>query len=249
MRHEMAITANVRRFLVAVRGLKDRPAGLEGMGVLTGLPGEGKTTTLAFVARQLHGIYLRSMRCWTATSMLGDLCHELRLERQRQKAPMVSAIIERLGQDPCPDGTTRPIFIDEADYLADDMAMLNTLRDIYDMVPGAAVILVGEDKFAVKLQNKGRFARRITQWIEFSGVSIDDTRVLTETVCEMPVADDLLAYLHAETSGNIGRMVVGLARIEAFGKSNGNGPGNPVTRQVWGERQLYYDQPTFGRKP
>ena len=62
------------------------------------------------------------------------------------------------------------------------------------------------------------------------------------------MADDLVCHLHKETKGNIGRMVVGLTRIESFGRASGAGIDTPVDLAAWGERPLFYDQPTFGRR-
>jgi DNA transposition AAA+ family ATPase len=244
MRHEMAMTKNVRRFLVAVQELRDRPYGLEGMGLLYGPPGEGKTTTLAYVCNQLHGIYIRANACWTVTAMLGELCHELGLERRARRASMVKDIIKQLSDDP--DGP-RPILVDEADYLLRQADMLDALRDIYDMVPGAAVVMVGMEEMAVKIQRQsnGRFARRITQWVEFSGIDQGDCRVVADTVCEISIADDLVDHLRTAAHGNIGRMVVGLSKIETFATTNGL---RTVGLDDWGDRQLFYDQPTFTRR-
>lgn len=241
MRHEMAMTKNVRRFLIAVQSLNDRPPGLEGMGLLWGLPGEGKTTTLTYVVNQLNGVYVRANACWCVSAMLGEIAHELGLERKRLKAPMMNDIIKKLMEEP------RPIFVDEADYLLRQNDMIDALRDIYDMVPGSAVVLVGMEEMAVKVRSNGRFARRITQWIEFSGIDLGDARVVADTICEVPVADDLLAHLHGLSRGNIGRMTVGLARIETFGRSAGY-LDRPVDLSAWGERELFYDQPSFDRR-
>lgn len=233
MRHEMAMTKNVRRFLGAVRELTQRGPGLEGMGLLGGEPGEGKTTTLAYVCNQMNGVYVRANACWTVTSMLSEVCHELGLPRQRMKHPMINAITHALLVEP------RPIFVDEADYLLRSTDMLDTLRDIYDMVPGACVILVGMEDLAASVRGNGRFARRITQWVEFSGLDCADAAIVAKTVCEVGVADDLVAHLHRETRGNIGRMVVGLSRIESLARANGM---DLLDLAAWGERELFYDQ-------
>lgn len=238
MRYEMAMTKNVRRFLGAVRELTQRGPGLEGMGLLGGEPGEGKTTTLAYVCNQMNGVYVRANACWTVTAMLGEISHELGLPRLRMKHPMINAIIEAMLNEP------RAIFVDEADYLLRSPDMLDTLRDIYDMVPGACVMLVGMEELAAKVRANGRFARRITQWIEFSGLDLADAATLARTVCEVEVGPDLVEHLHRETRGNIGRMVVGLSRIEAMGRSNGLAV---MDLAAWGERELFYDQSLRGR--
>lgn len=235
----MAMTKNVRRFLAAVRELSQRGPGLEGMGLLGGEPGEGKTTTLAYVSNLVNGVYVRANACWTVTAMLAEISHELGLPRQRLKHPMINGIIGAMLVEP------RPIFVDEADYLLRSFDMLDTLRDIYDMVPGACVILVGMEELAAKVRANGRFARRVTQWVEFSGLDAADAVTLAATVCEVEVGRDLVEHLHRETRGNVGRMVVGLTRIESLGKANGLAS---VDLAAWGDRQLFFDQQARGRR-
>ncbi|MFH2099955.1 MAG: ATP-binding protein, partial [Pseudomonadota bacterium] len=104
MRHEMAMTRNVRRFLFAVSELTGRPRGIEGMGLLWGAPGEGKSTTVAFCANATDGVFVRANSCWTVTSMLAALSVELSREPKRTRAPMMEAITESLM------GKPRPIF-------------------------------------------------------------------------------------------------------------------------------------------
>jgi len=237
MRYEMAMTKNVRRMLAAVRDLMDRPRGVEGMGLLWGLPGEGKSTCVAYASNVLDGIFLRANACWTVTSMLGAMMVELGMEPMRRRAPMIEAAGRRLMERP------RVIFIDEADYLFESAQMLDALRDIYD-ITGSSVVLIGMEKFARKIQQRGKFARRITQWVEFDGIDASDARVLADTVCEVEVADDLLGHVLEAARSNIGRMVTALARVEQFGVLN---TLDTVTLKDWGNRPLFFDQPRFKR--
>jgi DNA transposition AAA+ family ATPase len=208
------------------------------MAILWGEPGEGKSTTVAFACNTLDGIFLRANTCWTPTSMLSALMVELGLATGSRRAPMGEAAVKRLAERP------RPIFIDEADYLFRTPDMLDVMRDIYD-VTGAPVVLIGMEDFARKVQAKGKFARRITQWVEFSGIDDEDARTLADTLCDVKVADDLMAHVHQAARKNIGRMVTGLARIEQFGRLNAL---ETVTRKAWANRALFYDQPRFARR-
>lgn len=238
MNHHMAITKNVKRFLAAVRELEERPTGVEGMAILYGEPGEGKSTTVAYACNTLNGIFLRALRRWRATSMLGALMIELGMHKSRFIDPMMDAIIEKLTADP------RPIFVDEADYLFAAPDMLDILRDIYD-ISGSPVILIGMEEFARKLQVRSKFARRITQWVVFSGIDIEDTVEVARTVTDIEIAEDMLAYIHRAARANIGRMVTAIARIQHFARLNDL---DRVTRKDWGKHPLFYDQPHFAKK-
>jgi hypothetical protein len=237
MKHVMAITKNLRQFLGAVDDLISRPMGTEGMGLLWGEPGEGKSTAIAYVVGQTDGVYVRAVGCWTVTSMLGEICRELGGARMLRRADMIDFIVERLRLAE----KTRPLFVDEADYLFRQQEMVDALRDIYDL-SGSPVILVGMEDIARRIQAHGRFARRITQWVEFTGIDLSDARIVADTLCEITVEDCLLNHLHTTARGNVGRMVVGISKIERMAKASGL---SAVTHKQWGDRELFYDQPTF----
>ncbi|MBW4056964.1 MAG: AAA family ATPase [Proteobacteria bacterium] len=238
MKHAMAKTKNVQRFIAAIDALNNATPGTEKCGLLWGDPGEGKTTTVAYAANIYDAIFVRAVGCWTVTSMLGELCKELGGHRMCRRSDMIEFICKALADKP------RPVFIDEADYLFAQESMLDAVRDIYDL-SGCPVILIGMEDIARKIQNKSRFARRITQWVEFSGIDMDDARTVVKECSEVEIDDDLLRHLHKEAAGNIGRIIIGLSRIEVFAKSNRLGT---VTLRQWDNRPFFYDQPVFGRK-
>ena len=237
MKHDMAMTKELNQFVRSVEDLTNRPHGTEGCGLLWGEPGTGKTTATAWVANQYDAVFVRALGCWTVTSMLGALCTELGSHRMCRRSDMVEYICKNLAEKP------RPIFIDEADYLFRQEDMMDSIRDIYD-ISGAPVILIGMEEIARKIQQHGRFARRITQWIEFKGLDLSDTALVAARCCECVVGEDLLEFLHRESRGNIGRVIIGLARIETMAKTNRLAS---VGLAAWGTRQLFYDQPTFGK--
>lgn len=248
MKKEMAITKNVRRLLYAVSTLTESAHGIERMALLYGLSGEGKTTSVDYVIDRTDGISLRAKRCWTMTSMLAELATELRcpekIRRSNRAAVMVNSIIEQLNNRP------RPLFVDEIDHLfvahnhRNGNNILETLRDVYDSVK-VPLILVGEENSAINVQENGRFARRITQWVEFKGIDLEDAAIVAETVCEVKVAEDLVAHVYQEAQANIGRIIVALDAIERHGKAAGLAE---VDLKTWGRKTLFFDQPIFTRK-
>jgi len=191
MRHEIVETSNVRKFLYALQMLQTRTPGLEGMGILWGRPGEGKSTVVAYAATQHNGIFLRATSAWTMFSMLQALMRELDLPPMHRRADMIEHIAESLSVTP------RPVFIDEADYLVRKGGeMLDVVRDIYDLT-GVPVVLIGMEEFAHRLTvfGGGRFRRRITQWVEFAGLTLDDTALVCERLSEVEIAPDLVEPL------------------------------------------------------
>lgn len=244
MKYELAKTKNVRKFLAVLSELRNRPMGVEGMGILWGAPGEGKTTILAYATNQFNGIFIRARRSWTMTSLLESIVTEMGGTVNGRRSKMEDWIEKKLMES----AEERIILVDEADYLfGRSMAsndMLDVLRDIYDQT-GTPVILAGMENIARRIQEEGRFARRITSWVEFKGIDLDDARIVADTLCDVTVADDLLAHLHKECKASIGNIVPGLSKIESFGKTNGR---DTVNLADWGDRPLYFAQPRFKRR-
>lgn len=245
MIEKTAITKDLREFVQTVDALLNRSGGTEGMGLLHGENGLGKTTSIAYVAAVYDGIFARALRAWTVTSMLGTLCVELGGRRLCRKTDMVEFIVGELKK---PGTPPRPILIDEADYLMKDFEMIDTLRDIYDLSK-CPIILIGMEDLARQIKTKGPIARRTTRWVEYSGLDLEDTHMVAKECCEVNIADDLIEYVHKETGGNIGRIIIAYERIEKFGKTNGfSGKGTGITRAQWGDQPLYFDQPTFSAR-
>jgi len=248
MRPQLVKTKDVR---LADRAIEEllQAEDIERMGVLWGPPGTGKTTAIAHLATVHDGIFIRALGCSTVTSVLGDLCAMLGYKgkdgkmRMQRRTDMIEYICAHLTREEMTDKplAPRPIFVDEADYCFQEFKILDSLRDIYDITK-CPVILIGMEDIARTIRENGRFARRITQWIEFRGLDLDDTHQVAHEVCEVKVQPDLVEYIHKETRGNIGRAKIGLDKIEKYARGNGL---KTIGRADWGDRPLYFDQPQF----
>lgn len=230
MKNQLAHTKSVLALSAAFEALSGRDAGIPGMGLVHGYTGAGKTTAISWLINKSGGVYARASATWTPSAMLGRIMVELGAEPlHRGGAAMVEHICSELAR------SRRPLFVDEADYLMKNLKMLETLRDIHDM-SGQPVVLIGMEGIERRIVHRAQFARRISQWVEFLPSDLEDARTLTDTVCEVDIADDLLEQLHAEAKGSVGLMVVGLSRIEAFAKGNG---WKKVDADAWGTRKLF----------
>lgn len=231
MRNKIVLTSNVDAAQNAVAKLRERGQGEEGMGLFWGEPGEGKSTTVAWLADRHDAVYVRASVTWSMTTMLHALCRELELEPLRQRAPMLENIVAALASEP------RPIFIDEADYLFSETALLDAVRDVYDLAQ-VPVVLIAMEEARKKLssrRNLVRFKRRVTQWVHFQGLSFEDAAQVADQLCEVQLGEKLLRRLYDESKGNIGRIVIGLSKIETFGRANSK---MIVTLTDYGRRHL-----------
>lgn len=229
MRNKMAVTKSVAALQVAYEQLEGRGHGIPGMGLVHGYTGAGKTTAVTWLVNRTRGVYVRALRTWTPNTMLAKVLAELQIQPRGRNAEMVDQITTALLE------SQRPLFVDEADYLLKDADMIETLRDVHD-VAGVPVVMVGMEGIEKRLRARPQLAGRISHWVEFLRSDIDDARAVTDTVCEVQVADDLLELLHGQAGGSVRNIVVGLARIEQFAKANGL---TSIGADQWGGRKLF----------
>jgi DNA transposition AAA+ family ATPase len=139
------------------------------------------------------------------------------------------AVCASLAADP------RPLFIDEADYLASDGKMLDTLRDIHDET-GAAVVLAGMDQIERRLARHPQFARRVSHRVEFGPCDAKDTALLARELCGVAIERGLLKEIHAAARGCAGLVVAALAEVEKHAAAHG---WPSVDAERWGERPFF----------
>lgn len=229
MRNKLAPVKNVAALQAAFEALDTRDSGIPGMGLVHGFTGAGKTTAISWLVNRTKGVYARAYGTWTPHSMLQSIMHELGAAPLQRSAAMIKFIADELAAH------RRPLYIDEANYFAADTKMLDTLRDIHD-VSNSPVILIGHEGTEKRLIHRAQLARRISQWVEFKPLDLDDADVLATTVCEVKLEADLLEELHRHTKGSIGLMTVGMARIEALAKAQG---WTTVDAGTWNGRPFF----------
>lgn len=213
MRQKLAMVKNVAALQAAFETLSSRPIGIPGMGLVHGFTGSGKTTAISWLVNRTNGIYVRALSTWTPNAMLAAITHELGATALHRSAHMLRFIVKELEQ------SNRPLYVDEVNYFAANGEMLDALRDLHD-ISNVPVILIGHEGTERRLVHRAQLARRISEWVEFRPLDIDDSRVLTNTISEISIADDLLNDLHGQAKGSIGLMTVGLARVEQMAKAN-----------------------------
>lgn len=236
MRHVVAPVKNIRLLLDASISLTTRAPGVPGIGLVWGATGYGKTTAASWMLNQRKGIYVRANATWTPSAMLGAILRELSASARGSCSAMLDMTVAELIKQ------GRPLFVDEADYLASNKRLLETLRDIHD-VSTTPVFLIGMADFRRRIQSREQLVGRISAWVEFQPTDLEDARVLADTICDVKVADDLVAQLHRSTNGSLRGMTVGLSRIERMALRR---ELEVVTAKEWGNAPFTLDQ--YGSK-
>lgn len=212
MRSKIVPITNVARLAEAGEALLNRSPGMPGMGLVYGASGLGKTTAVAWLATRQHGVFVRAMAMTTPTSLCESICLELGIARRSSTVGTIGAIVEKLAE------ANRPLFVDEADYIAGQQRLVETLRDIHDL-SSVPVILIGMSNLRRTISQREQLAGRIAQWVEFQPASVEDIRALARDLVEVSVADDLIDRLHVASKGSVRNAVVGLGRIEQFARA------------------------------
>lgn len=231
MRAKIASVKNISRMGLALDAVINRDAGTEGMVLVYGASGVGKSTALAYYLNQYNAIYVEASPAWSLGSMYSAILAGIGIMGKGRAADMERQIVDEMSAN------NRPLFIDELDHIllpgqGTTLRMLEALRSIYDK-SRMPVLMCGMDKVDRKLKLREQLSRRVFQWVEFTDLDADDARVVADTLCEVTVTDDLLADVFAATNGRMGRLVPILTQIERRAKGNG---WKTVDRQQWGGR-------------
>ena len=232
MRYKIVRVNNIRKLSSAFDALISRATGVPGMGLVHGFTGYGKTVGTSWLVVQNEGIFVRAEATWNPASMVNAIARELGLAFRIRSANQALQMVKQALAE-----SNRPLFVDEADYLLDSSStrMLDTLRDIHDIVSNP-VVLIGMEGIERKISAYPLLARRITQWVEFEKIDLEDTRLVAESLAEVTIGEGLIELLHKKTAGSIGLIIVGLSRIESYAKQQG---WDEINLTQWGKRPLF----------
>lgn len=232
MKNAIAPVKNIKSLAELGETLVSQTGQLPGIAVAHGDSGIGKSTGLTWLSTtKLNACYVRAMQVWSPSSMLQAIARELDVEPTRSLSATIELIVGELSR------TNRPLIVDEADYVVDQVRLLNTLRDLHDLST-MPLILVGMADFVRKLRTRTdqrQFAGRVALDLEFKPLDLADVEILAKTLAEVEIAEDLLALLHEKSQGITRLVCVGLARIETFARHGGI---KRVSRTQWGDRAL-----------
>ena len=227
MKRQFVATENAQRFLSALQDLENRGAEEACLMVVDGKPGLGKSSILEWWAGQTGSAFLRAKKEWTPNWMVGELLktlgHTPSYSFESRYNQAVEVLLNKAEQAEM-DGRTFAVIIDEVDHISRSEKMLETIRDLSDMVE-FPFLLVGMGKVRTHLTRFPQIASRVGQYVKFEDASLEDVKLMTSALCEVLVKTDLIEFLHKASRGKMREIKEGLSSIERFGKIN---PGKEI---------------------
>jgi len=242
MRDRYVKTSNTARFLAGVASVLDRGAEEACLMVVDGQPGLGKTETVEWWATQQGAVFVRAKQGWTASWMLRELLGELSVSPANTFEKMYRQALDGLSsraREAEWEKTTFAVIVDEVDHVSRRADIMETLRDLSDYLE-IPFVLVGMGRVRANLTRFPQIASRVARPVEFLPATRDDVVALIAGLCEVEVADDLIAYLHRVSDGYIRELKEGIKNIEKHGRRN----AGPVTLASMAGQVLLNDRRT-----
>ncbi|XHE13648.1 AAA family ATPase [Agrobacterium deltaense] len=240
MKNVFVETSNVKRLLSALAALEDRGAQEACLAVVDGVPGLGKTTTLKHWVAKTGWIYLRAKKKWRPAWMMNEMLEALPVHPPHSIEKKYETILRELGSRQTSAQMAHRTFgivIDEADHISSKDDMLETVRDISDMLE-LPVILVGMGKVNDNISRFPQISSRVSQRVKFEKASRDDVQMLIDQKCEVKVAGCLVDFVLKVSQGYNREVLEAIANIERFGMRADPGPQGITVADMRGQTIL-----------
>ena len=207
-------TENFRRLAEAQKLVERRGAREAGIVLIKGRYGIGKSELTERWATDSGWVFVRAKATWTKRALLDELADLMGVSKTGRNQEVQARIIGKLAMDMV------PMIIDEADFLVGSTAsLLEVLRDITDLTC-TMCFLVGMEHFPMKVARHGHIASRVASVVELQPLSLADVKVTVAAKSEVPIADDVLPLLHAQSEGRMRLVLNAIANIEAWAEAN-----------------------------
>lgn len=207
MKRQFVKNANARNFETYIAKMQRRGPQEAGLMLVTGEPGAGKTRTLHNYAGHVNAVMLTATVDSTPRRLMVELAEKLSIDPVRNFEREIGAYIAR-------NQTT--IILDEAGFaLANNAACVEKLRAITDSTLTLMVMVVmRHDMKKLTQNNLKQLADRINDICEFEPATLDDVALACAQLGEVPMAPDLVAYIHQAAGGSMRQVLSAICRVE-----------------------------------
>ncbi len=212
MKDVFAITKNVQRFMAGIEAVRTPIRGRIGMMLAFGPPGTGKTETGMWYAAEKNIPYIRAKDISSRRSLLSNIVAELGEAPAFRSDTLFDQAVEQLLDNP------RPLLVDEVDYLVRG-GIVEILRDLND-ITNAPIVLMGMEHADKKLKRFRHLYDRISAVVKFDLFSKDEIADLGQQICEVPLSESAVAYIHKQSQGKLRLTTTWMARAEKLARLN-----------------------------
>lgn len=212
MRTQFVRTENLARLEEGLLAIAERGAREAAWMLVTGRPGEGKTTTLYNWGARVQACFVTLQQGDTPSKMLMAMAERLGVPQTRGFENGIGARLAA-GQI--------PVVLDEAGFgLTDNAACLERLRGITDK-SGTPVMLVAMAQDVWKFGQHQQLASRIYTRVEFRPSSLNDVAAACTQLSDVQMDGDLIKRIHAETEGRMRNVLNAISRLEGAARGLG----------------------------
>jgi DNA transposition AAA+ family ATPase len=231
---QIARSKNVLSLLKLYQSLDGSPAHVPRMGLVLGSPGAGKTTAVTFLANQTNCAVVECSPCWTLSSMLRSIAHELSMPDARSNQEFLELIAKQLRQ------TRRGIVFDETDERlfqggAKHRVLIDAVRALYDR-SNVPFIFVGYQETARTIRALPQLEGRISQQADFQPLDLQDTQKFIELYKRVVFAPELVEALHAATQGRPRQTVTAIEAVNNAARERGLAE---INLEQWGREPFF----------
>lgn len=205
-------TGNVDRFLDAIGATEDRGAREASLMLAEGDAGLGKSRTGAWWAAQHDAIHIRIKAAATPHWVLADIVRELGNTAPAHTCEKLFAqAVGILAKEP------RPIVVDEVENALGDIKVIETIRDLSDILD-LTVVMIGREYVQGKLRRHRQIWTRIAAVAHFEPATSADVEKCCKELSEVEIAKDLQAEILRQSEGHIRQIVKAIANLERIAR-------------------------------
>lgn len=214
MKNVFAMTSNVELFVALANSLENRARGVDGMGLIFGEPGLGKSRTAIWYADKIDAVYYRAKEHTTLRSLLEGLVVELGQAPMYRTSDLYSQAMTSLNERP------RLVIVDEIDYLATNKGGIQTLRDLADET-GAPILIIGMMDAERKVARFRHLYDRLQAHIlRFKALSEPDVARFCGQICDINIDDSAVSELCRITGGKLRKIIAEIYKLEKIARAN-----------------------------
>lgn len=221
MKNKFVETQNVTALVSTAHALRDRDAGVPGLGLIHGPRGLGKTRTAVWYAARFEAIYLRSKSLWNPSWFLEELALEMGVVPKKSKKDLFGDVQNALKERP------RLTIIDEINL--PPTICLECIRDLHD-ITDAPFLMIGHEGIIQRLKRLGPFWDRFLYVTEFKALALKDLQSFASACLDVPAEDEALEKVLSGTGGNFRKSIVALKGMENQARLNGL---QSITADLW----------------